>query len=278
MGQTFGDIFCVVPAGVLFVPKIVYICKNKPMLEHVIPANCRISVSPKHYETISAYIESAEAFGRNMFRPIFIVDMYKKDFLYVSNNFSYLFGEDDPEHPVSRGEKYIPSFAREDIGTLKTIFQSAYDLFLSFPVAERKELIFSFSFHHHRNGKKKVVHQSVTPLALTDDGDLWLVLCTTSYSSKKEPGDYVMKVHNDREYMQYSLEKDRWYHKEGLLLSTEEKEILLLSSQGYTMKEIAPIFGKSVDAIKLYKRVLFSKLGVRSITEAVMAAINRNLI
>ena len=44
------------------------------------------------------------------------------------------------------------------------------------------------------------------------------------------------------------------------------------------MKEIAPIFGKSVDAIKLYKRVLFSKLGVRSITEAVMAAINRNLI
>ena len=156
------------------------------MLEHVIPANCRISVSPKHYETISAYIESAEAFGRNMFRPIFIVDMYKKDFLYVSNNFSYLFGEDDPEHPVSRGEKYIPSFAREDIGTLKTIFQSAYDLFLSFPVAERKELIFSFSFHHHRNGKKKVVHQSVTPLALTDDGDLWLVLCTTSYSSKKE--------------------------------------------------------------------------------------------
>ena len=248
------------------------------MLENVIPAKCSISVPPKHYDNLSAYIESAEAFGRNMFRPIFIVDMFKKDFFYVSNSFSYLFSDGDADHPIYKGQQYIPSFAREDIGTLKTIFESAYDLFLSYPIEERKELIFSFSFHHHRNGKKKIVHQSLTPLALTDDGDLWLVLCTTSFSSRKEPGQYVMKLHNDSEYLEFNLDKGRWYHKEGLMLTLEEKEILLLSSQGYTMKEIAAIFGKSVDTIKLYKRVLFSKLGVRSITEAVMAAINRNLI
>ena len=87
-----------------------------------------------------------------------------------------------------------------------------------------------------------------------------------------------MKKHNDSEYLQYSPEKGRWYLKEGLILSSEDKEILLLSSQGYTMKEIAGIIGKSLETVKMYKRVMFSKLRVKSITEAFLAAINRNLI
>ena len=248
------------------------------MLEKVIPANCDISIPQKKYECMSAYIECAEALSRNMFRPVFIVDMFKKDFFFVSSSFSYLFGDEATDHPITRGDRYIPSFAREDIETLKMIFSSAYDLFLTYPVAERKELVFSFFFHHHQNGNKKIVHQSMTPLALTDDGDLWLVLCTTSFSSRKDSGHYVMKKHNDSEYLQYSPEKGRWYLKEGLILSSEDKEILLLSSQGYTMKEIAGIIGKSLETVKMYKRVMFSKLRVKSITEAFIAAINRNLI
>ena len=248
------------------------------MLEKVIPEKCDIFVPQKKYDSMSAYIECADALSRNMFRPVFIVDMFKKDFFFVSSSFSYLFGDGANEHPITRGDRYIPSFAREDIETLKRIFSSAYELFLSHPIAERKDLVFSFFFHHHQNGNKKIVHQSMTPLALTDEGDLWLVLCTTSISSRKDSGHYVMKKHNDSEYMQYSPEKGRWYLKEGLMLSFEEKEILLLSSQGYTMKEIAVKFGKSIETIKMYKRVLFSKLNVKSITEAVIAAINRNLI
>ena len=78
--------------------------------------------------------------------------------------------------------------------------------------------------------------------------------------------------------MLYNVEKGRWYHKEGVSLSFEEKEILLLSSQGYTVKEIAAVLSKSEDTIKMYKRVMFSKLKVKSIAEAIIAAINGNLI
>lgn len=248
------------------------------MLENVIPGKCKISISPKHYDCLSSYIESAEAFSRNMFCPIFIADLFKKNLLYVSSNFSYLLDDRLTDHYLSNGQQDLPSFAQEDIEMLKTIFDSAYDMYLSFSIEERKQLVLSFYFHHHKNGKKIMVHQSLTPLALTEDGDLWLVLCTTSLSSQKKPGHCVMKLHNDNEYLQFNIEKGRWYYKEGLMLTYEEKEILILSSQGYTMKEIAAIFGKSIDTIKLYKRVLFSKLQVKSITEAVFAAINRNLI
>ena len=162
--------------------------------------------------------------------------------------------------------------------TLKKIFNSAYDLFLSYPVEMRKELVLSFYSHHHHNGKRRIAYQSLTPLALTDEGDLWLVLCTTFFSSRKEPGLYVLHRHNDSEYLEYNLKRRCWYHKEGLLLTREEKEILLLSSQGCTMKEIALAMGGTLDIVKHHKRSLFSKLKVENITEAVLAAINNNLI
>lgn len=243
------------------------------MLETVIPTKSRISIPKERYSHIGTYIESADAFSRNMFRPIFIVDMNTKSFLYVSSNFSSL-----TDGSFSSGQQYIPSFAHEDIPTLRTVFEKAYDLFLSFTVEERMKLILSFSFNGTHNGKTRVVHQSMTPLALTDDGDLWLVLCTTSFSSQKTPGNYVMRLHGEDEYMIYNLEKGRWYHKEGISLTADEKDILYLSSQGYTMKEIATALCRSLDSIKMVKRTMFQKLNVKSITEAVLRAINRNLI
>lgn len=219
------------------------------MLETVIPEKNKISIPKEWYSDIASYIESADAFSRNMFRPIFIADMYKKNFLYVSRNFSHLIGDVSNNRIFSSGQQYMPSFAHEDIPTLKVIFEKAYDLFLSYPVEERKKLVFSFSFYSNSKEKKRVVLQSLTPLALTDEGDLWLVLCTTSFSSRKTPGNFVMRLHNEDEYMVLNLEKGRWYLKEGINLSFEEKEILLLSSQGYTMKEIATVLDKSLDSI-----------------------------
>ena len=248
------------------------------MLEKVLPVNCRISIPEERYADINAYVEIAEAFSRNMFRPVLIVDLYKKDYLYVSDLFSFFLGNSETDQTFSKGQKSVPVFANADIKTLKVVFEKAYELFLSYPIEDRKKLVFSFSFHTNCNGKKRVVHQSLTPLTLTDSGDLWLVLCTASFSSSKSPGHYVMRLHRDEEYMLYNVEKGRWYHKEGVSLSFEEKEILLLSSQGYTVKEIAAVLSKSGDTIKMYKRVMFSKLKVKSIAEAIIAAINGNLI
>lgn len=248
------------------------------MLETIIPTKSEISIPQERYSNIGTYIQSAEAFSRNMFRPVFIVDMYKKNFLYISEKFSFLLDYTKSDHLFSSGQQYIPSLAHEEISTLKVIFEKAYDLFLSYPIADRMKLVFSYSFNSHCYGRKRVVRQSLTPLALTDDGDLWLVLCITSLSSSKTSGNYVMRLDTNNEYLLYNPEKGRWYLKEGIYLTSEEKEILLLSSQGYTMKEIATILCKSLDSIKMHKRVLFSKLDVKCITEAVLASLNGNLI
>ncbi|MCM1521903.1 MAG: helix-turn-helix transcriptional regulator [Muribaculaceae bacterium] len=57
-----------------------------------------------------------------------------------------------------------------------------------------------------------------------------------------------------------------------------EREILSLSTQGLTVREIAAFVNKSEDTVKTYKRAVFEKLGVDNISQAVSMAQNFNLI
>ena len=61
-------------------------------------------------------------------------------------------------------------------------------------------------------------------------------------------------------------------------LTDKEKAIITLSAQGYTEKEIAAKMYKSHNSVKTYKRILFRKLGVSSIAEALMYSLNNHLL
>lgn len=61
-------------------------------------------------------------------------------------------------------------------------------------------------------------------------------------------------------------------------LTESEKNVITLSIQGFTMSEIADRMCLSHDTIKKYRKQLFEKLGVRNITEAIIAAANNKLI
>jgi DNA-binding NarL/FixJ family response regulator len=54
--------------------------------------------------------------------------------------------------------------------------------------------------------------------------------------------------------------------------------VLILSAQGLTVAQIAEKMCRSVDTIKTYKRVMFERLGTRSITEALTLATNSGMI
>ncbi len=248
-------------------------------LKDVLTAQFKIAEIPvDEYRSVANYIKTAEAFSRNMYRPIIIVDLYRKKQIYRSGNFSFFVGRSYEESKKNAYQFYLDAIPENELKEIVTVLRKTHELFLSFPIEERSNLILSYYFHVISDGKKRLICQNITPLALTDKGELWLILCTFSLSSRKLPGNFIVKRHNDPDYFQYRPDKGVWYHKEGIMLTSVEKDILLLSSQGYTMKEIAVAFGKSQDMIKAYKRVLFSKLRVSSITEAVFTAVNYSLL
>lgn len=238
-----------------------------------------VEVDEKEYKCADVYVDAARAFARNYHIPVFVVDFCKKEFTYVSGSeLSFLTGLTTEQFRNMEHNIFLDFIPEEENEMVLDILRNSFKLFYSFQIEERKELVLSY-FHHLESGnKKRLINNRVTPLRLTSDGKLWLAMCTFSISSRKEPGHVVMKKHNDIDYFIYSIEKHIWYHREGIVLTLEEKDILRMSSQGYTMKEIAFSFNKSEDTIKAYKRHLFAKLGVRNITEAVFAAINYDML
>ena len=74
------------------------------------------------------------------------------------------------------------------------------------------------------------------------------------------------------------MDSKKWIQSTAIELNDYEKDVLRLSAQGYTMNEISEHIHKSIDTIKGYKRVLFEKLEVGNITEALGLATQNKLI
>ena len=143
---------------------------------------------------------------------------------------------------------------------------------------EKVHYTISYDFHLVNGKKKQLINHTLTPMMMTRDGRIWLALCTIAPSTKNKPGNVVLKKDGENWCYTYSLETHQWGREEAVTLTETERDILRLSSQGYTMDEIATMLCKSIDTIKTYKKRLFAKLEVRSIAEALSYATNYKLI
>lgn len=229
------------------------------------------------YSRVEDYIGFAKAISRNIYQPIYIIDCCRERVLFASGNFPHLCGMTPDEFKENGNKLYLDFVSEDEQQMLLEIMGETLKLMFSFPEEGRKELVLSY-FFSLINNRRRMVHHKITPLAFDSKGRIWLLLCTMSLSSQKKPGYTILRRDGDIDFYSYSMNKHTWYHKEGFTLSEMEHDILQLSSQGYTMKEIAGKLSKSEDSIKNYKRVLFGKLGAKSITEAVFEAINLNLL
>lgn len=231
----------------------------------------------REYEKKDIFLEASTAFARNLYQPVYIVDFYRQNFFFISGNFLYLCGITGEQLNTNVDNLYFDYVPEEEEPMLKEIISKSFELFYSFPKDERRDWTLSYYFHLCYNENKRLIQHKITPLRITEDGKLWLALCMISLSSRKDSGNVTMRRFQHQDYFYYSIAKKVWYYREGISLTDIEKDLLSMSSQGYTVKEISERICKSEDTIKAYKRKLFAKLGVKNITEAVLLAINDDL-
>ena len=235
-------------------------------------------IDEREYEKAGIYINVAKAFAHSFYQPVFIADFYKKNFMFLSGNISHLCGNVEEQTGTSKDAFFFDHVPPEEQEMMVEIISKAIELQQTFPVEDRLDWTLSYYFHLVNDSKKRLIMHKVSPLRLSPDGQLWLAICSLSLSSRREIGHATMRRDAHKDYFQYSFKSHVWYYREGISLTDMERDVLILSSQGFTMKEIADRLFRSEDAIKACKRVLFAKLGVKSITEAVFCAINDNLL
>lgn len=243
-----------------------------------IPQNKVYGISDEDYKQLGLLIDAVEAFERSTNHCIFIIDYYRRGFLYVSRNVEFVCGVSAEELKESGYNFYIDHVPEEDLMTLIRINEAAFNFFNSIPLYERTRHLVSYDLHMKLWNKRWIVHHQVTPISMTADGKLWLALCSISLSSEATPGNVRIRKDGAEFYHEYSFENNQWEQKPVTAFSEMERGVLTLSAQGYTMTEIADRLCRSVDTIKFYKRSLFDKIGVKNITEAVIYAQNHKLV
>jgi len=85
-------------------------------------------------------------------------------------------------------------------------------------------------------------------------------------------------IEGSHRFWNYSFSSHKWEEKQGITLTNDEKDVLILSAEGFSTSEIAETMCKSLDSVKYYRRRLFEKLEVGNITEAVSRATIYKLI
>ncbi|MCH5239450.1 MAG: response regulator transcription factor [Muribaculaceae bacterium] len=235
-------------------------------------------IKESDYAMTDTIIEAAKAFERSTYQCVYIIDYYKKGFLYVSNNIARLCSGEAEKIKDFGYKFYIDYVPNEDLKMLLEINNSGFRLFNTFALHERKDYTISYNFHIKNDRRKRLVNHKLTPLLLGKDGRIWLAICTISLAAGNETGNIIMKKPGSKSFFEYVLYEHKWVERKEIVLTDNEREVLSLSTQGYTMKEIAENLYKSVDAIKACKRGIFSKMEVKNIAEALTYAQNHQLI
>lgn len=242
-----------------------------------ISTNAISDIPNEAYTNTRLVVETFDAISRMTNHSYYIIDYYKKNFLYVSKNPLFLCAHTPEEVQQLGYQFFMNQVPKEELSMLSEINIAGFNFYKDIPIAEKTKFTISYNYHLSNKEKKILINQKLTPLSLTDDGRIWLAACVITLATHDVVGDIRIQEAGNKHFWKYSLENHNWTETEQITLNEKEKNVLSLSAQGYTMKEIADKMHLSLDSIKLYRKRLFEKLDTKNITETLAYISNHNL-
>jgi len=231
-------------------------------------------IESNDYASAAYIVETAlDAVSRMSGCGFYVIDYYKKNFYYVSDNISYWLGLPADEVKKMGYDIYAKFVPEQDLKMLIEVNTSGFELFAKLPDHEKSKYSITYDFHLVVSGKKRLFFHQLTPLVMKD-GKIWLALCCFGLSFRKKEGNIVMKKYNDRKFLEYSLTEHLWKDGQPITISDQEKELLNLTARGFVYKEMTDIIHLSEETVKKNCQKLMKKFGVNKMAEALMYAIN----
>ncbi|MCT2406842.1 helix-turn-helix transcriptional regulator [Chryseobacterium antibioticum] len=218
---------------------------------------------------VGEYLEAVKAFSRLTYQSLYVIDYQTRAFEYVSDNPLFLCGKTSEEVKELGYAFYFQNVKPEDVELLIMINEAGFEFYENIPVDERKLYSISYDFYLI-NGKKNrvLVNHKLTPMFLTEGGQIWKALCIVSLSNNTSSGNVVVSREGSDALWKYDPEVNRWEKDEKIRLSQREYEILSLYASGLTINEIGEKLFISADTVKFHRKKLFEKIGVNNIAEA----------
>ena len=137
---------------------------------------------------LSTLVQTVEAFARVTYQSVYLIDYYRQEFLYVSDNPLFLCGHTPKEVKELGYSFYLEHVPEDEQKMLIELNSSGFKFFDTFDNVDKYQCSMSYHFHLKSGTKSKLINHQLTPILLTDEGKIWIGMCVVSLSSHKTVG------------------------------------------------------------------------------------------
>lgn len=202
-------------------------------------------------------------------------------FIYLSDSFIKFIGYERHEVPAKAEELIELLTTNNDdnnlfISLINGTIRQDIPLHDSIPASSMITKLYSSI----RNKSGVVINVCFTAISMHSDasGEPEIYLLTLKQSMSLKPSHKMLFYYEGEKKYEYIPQRKKFVLCSGPLLKAMELEILKLASMGYNEQKMAKSMGQNLTYIKYYKKRLFQKLNVSSISEAVYVALKANLL
>ena len=110
------------------------------------------------------------------------------------------------------------------------------------------------------------------------DEQLQYGVCLLSASVIQKPDRQLHVHYSNMDHAEYAFKTRKWTYRPFSPLSQRQKEMLVWSHQGFSVKDISEKMCASTKTIESIRQTLYERFGVNSIEQAIQYALNRRLI
>lgn len=227
-------------------------------------------ISEPDYSVVPHYIDVVRSMDKIENKPMYLLDLYKQEFLFVSERYKYLLGQSENDSEIDF-DFFVEILHPDD-------FKSNTEAPVEFQkfVAEQPEgdrldykLLTDFRLKMPSGEYVRVFEQLIN-LKFDKNYNPWLVLSITDLSSNQNPElDSGAKIVNSKTGQTVKTFAQSGYLNLGKILTEREKEVLILISKGYLSKQIAGKLDISINTVNNHRRNILTKTNCSNTFEAI---------
>lgn len=232
----------------------------------------RISSYDVNYDLWNKKRETIEAFSKMSQSCIFTVDVFKERYDFASENFSRIFGYNPAWIKTIRkqGDFLEERIHPDDRAQIKE-YQIEHGKFIySLSPAERNDYqqIFQFRMLNARHQYVNVISRHQV-FEKDQNGKAWMIMGVMDISPDQSLAAKIKRTVVNRKTGEIVSPIFVAGDKQ---LTSREKEILSLASQGFLSKEIADRLQLSIYTVNNHRKNILEKLNVDNVIEAIITA------
>ena len=226
---------------------------------------------------------SYDFFSSMMTEALVVFDFKRQNFRYVPNHDLFLCGY-SRETPKQLGYAFLKEVIYpKDLPSWIEIHNAIEDGLNSNELPAYNNInycSFRLRVKNSLSSKRKsdylMIYAKLKPI--WTDGQLHYGVCLLSASVIQKPDRHFTIHYYNMDYSEYSFRTRKWTFLPFSQLTKRQKEMLVWSHQGFSVKEIAEKMCISIKTIESIRQTLYGRFGVNSIEQAIQYALNRRLI